>query len=957
MHRYIRPNPPAFAVKVITAVVAAITLSGANAAGLGKLTVLSSLGQPLRAEIELTSVSQDEAGSLMAKMASVQAFRNANVEYNPALMSVHFAIEHRGSRQVVRVTSSQPMNEPYLGFLLELTSNKGQIQREYTFLLDPAELRHSSHQAPIVSPSATSAPVAVKALPGRIAHAEPASAAEDAVPNAKGKSEKRGRRARSAASSDGKYRIKPGDTLGSIAAKHKPDQVSLDQMLVSLYRTNPDAFIGSNMNRLKSGRVMTIPDAATAGSISASDAHNFITAQSSDFNQYRNKLAGTVAKAPSQQTEQTSQGSGGKVTAKVEEQPTAVSKSADRLKLSKENAGTGSKASGTVSTEDKLSKDKSKADAQARVKELEKNIKELQGVLDMKSKDLAAQQKQAESTSANAAQAPAAGASQPAVQPPAAQAPAAQPSPEAQQQDANKPRRTPAPLPPEPNLLDDALDNAPLLGGIAVVVLGLGFFVMRKLRGKKNPDETADQYLTDSPATDAPNSLFGSTGGQSVNTNNSIFNSSFTPSASQLDANEVDPVAEADVYIAYGREAQAIEILKDALRAQPERNTVRVKLLEIYASQNDVMSFDAVASDLYALTKGEGEDWAYAAKLGLSIDPKNPLYADNELLEEAAEKPASLHALTNPVAELDPDSLMASTRLQNSGVLSGNKLRVDAEPVKPSADQLAAPDILLDFGAETDMLEPKTEMLTPQEPAVEQAAVAQQTSSDQEILEVPAQVPEDSAIDFAFEKEDIPAAPAKAAKEELPTVAASEGTMQEFENMLDFYSKKDDVAEKPEAASQPVAQKVAEPVEEQSFEVSFDMPAAEEKVAKPVESASFESIDLSSDIQVAPAKAADPDLASQPAVSAPDDAAALDFDFSSINLDLGSAQPGVNGSTPPVKEASSLAGGAMATKLDLATAYLEIGDKEGARELLEEVVKSGSSPYADKAKEALTKLS
>ena len=83
------------------------------------------------------------------------------------------------------------------------------------------------------------------------------------------------------------------------------------------------------------------------------------------------------------------------------------------------------------------------------------------------------------------------------------------------------------------------------------------------------------------------NSMFGSTGGQSVDTNNSVFNSNFAPSASQLDANEVDPVAEADVYIAYGRDSQAEEILKEALRTQPDRHAVRVKLIEIYFARKD----------------------------------------------------------------------------------------------------------------------------------------------------------------------------------------------------------------------------------------------------------------------------------------------------------------------------------------------------------------------------------
>ncbi|WP_460829722.1 type IV pilus assembly protein FimV, partial [Massilia agilis] len=131
------------ALKTLTASVASAVLvtSSAQAAGLGKLTVLSALGQPLRAEIELTQVAEDEASGLAAKLASPEAFRVANIEFNPALLSLRFAVEHRAGRQFIRITSTQPLNEPFVDMLLELSWNNGKLVREYTFLLDPAELR------------------------------------------------------------------------------------------------------------------------------------------------------------------------------------------------------------------------------------------------------------------------------------------------------------------------------------------------------------------------------------------------------------------------------------------------------------------------------------------------------------------------------------------------------------------------------------------------------------------------------------------------------------------------------------------------------------------------------------------------------------------------------------------------------------------------------------------------
>jgi pilus assembly protein FimV len=154
-----RPSIVSFALKTITSAVAGAVLvaASANAAGLGKLTVLSSLGQPLRAEIELTAVSADDASALVAKLAPVDAFRTANIDFNPALLSLRFEIDQRNGRQIIRVSSSQPINEPFVDMLLELSWTGGRLVREYTFLLDPPDLR--SAQSPQVA-----APVE---LPGR----------------------------------------------------------------------------------------------------------------------------------------------------------------------------------------------------------------------------------------------------------------------------------------------------------------------------------------------------------------------------------------------------------------------------------------------------------------------------------------------------------------------------------------------------------------------------------------------------------------------------------------------------------------------------------------------------------------------------------------------------------------------------------------------------------------------
>ena len=116
----------------------AFVVPGAHAAGLGRLSVQSALGQPLRAEIDVNSVSEDEASTLAVALASQAAFRQANLEFNPALSSLRFEVGKRSDGSyVIRVQSSRPVDEPFLDLLIELTSSTGRVQREYTVLLDP----------------------------------------------------------------------------------------------------------------------------------------------------------------------------------------------------------------------------------------------------------------------------------------------------------------------------------------------------------------------------------------------------------------------------------------------------------------------------------------------------------------------------------------------------------------------------------------------------------------------------------------------------------------------------------------------------------------------------------------------------------------------------------------------------------------------------------------------------
>jgi pilus assembly protein FimV len=924
MHLNTRPKIVSFALKTLTSAVASAVFlsSSAYAAGLGKLTVMSSLGQPLRAEIELTAVSNEEAGVLVAKLAPADAFRLANIEFNPALLSLQFTVEQRNGRQYIKISSSQPVNEPFVDMLLELSWNNGRIVREYTFLLDPAELRTS--QAPQVS-----APVDVLSQGSR-----PVSGSNyrpAAKPVAQPKPEQPKPEQPPSDSKADEYKVKSGDTLGKIAAQLKPVDVSLDMMLVALYRANPDAFIGQNMNRLKSGQILSVPDSATIkGGGAAGEARGVVVAHAADFNAYRNKLAGQVATAAPQKAPDTAQSAGGKITAKVEERPTAANEAKDQLKLSKATpaSATAAKPAG-ASVEDKIAKEKALADATARVKELERNVGDLEKIMTVKSK-----------TGAEASTPPVA-AIKPAEKP-AAALPKAAPPP------IKTAVKKPAPV-AEPSFIDMLMDNIAVVGGAAAVlllgVLGIGM----ARRRKQEPKSPTEPSILGAPTDQPP--MFAETGGASVDTNNSVFNSSFAPSASQLDTNEVDPVAEADVYIAYGRDAQAEEILKEALRTHPERTPVRLKLLEIYAARKDARAFEMQAGELYGMSKGQGDDWAQAAALGLSIDPLNPLYAN-----------ASSAAPAVASAQEQGQQAMLSQQLDDA--------------LGSDADDASLMD--LDLG-----------LATPAEAAPAPAAPAPV-----------AKVDDDQSLDFdlgGLSFEPVSASEPIA----MPGPAATPAVAEEA-----------DMTFTPAAA--PAA--AAPTPEEQSFDMAFDMafdtpaPAAGEN--KPADlsldlgndisndlSAEFDMADLDKSLDLPPlatpsapaAAALDPmlDLDSM-SFDLPGDAAAAPqaetitsddghdftavpdlplpetpspkFDMSSIDLDL-PAGAGEN-AAPEFQEVAapsepgemSAAHMEMETKLDLAIAYQEIGDKEGARELLDEVIKGGNNEQVSKANDMRAKL-
>ncbi|AYR25498.1 FimV/HubP family polar landmark protein [Herbaspirillum rubrisubalbicans] len=792
----------------------ALTLAlplGAHAAGLGKLTVLSALGQPLRAEIEVTSVSAEEAGKLTARLAPAEAFRRANMDYNPVLSSLSFVIEQRQGRHFIRISSSQPVSDPFVDLLLELSAGNARQMREYTFLLDPADSKTPRNAqvapltpgnapaattpaaapaaapatpaavAPAAEPTPAAAPVAAPAAP--VAAATPAPAATPAAPAASAPSsapipisgeepaasivqrpapsalaEELIRRqqaspdntpasaspdavaavpsasgsvkpaaaapagsAAAPAGKSGEYRVKPGDTLAGIATRNQPANVSLDQMLIALYRANPDAFQGNNINRLRAGKILAIPDQPSAAAVDRDEARSMVVAQAQDFNAYRNKLAGQVANAPAGKPGSSRHSGGGKITTRVEERA-GNQDARDRLELSRANKGRGKTGNTGTAAEDKAASERALAEANDRVKDLEKNVDNLQKLLELKNKTIAemsAQQQKpadaakpavADNGAAKAENQPAEAAT-PTPAPTPAPAAATTPQPVASAKPTDKGDKSGG------SFLDKVKENPYIVAGagvlVALLAAGGGVLAMRR-RKKKTEDGPTEPTIEPEPApapAPEPAAAIAEPSPEPVAEAPAAEVAEAEPVAAAAPVEEapVDPIAEADMYIAYGRDEQAEDILKLALQTQPERQALHSKLLEIYAKRGDVANFNRVALNLHALSGGLNEAWVKAAALGLELDPTNPLYggAPAEPEPVVAEEPGMEFDLSDfKGAELQPEPVATAAAAAAPMDLGKdidfdldleNGAKPDAsEPILPASSGATSASMLLD---------------------------------------------------------------------------------------------------------------------------------------------------------------------------------------------------------------------------------------------------------------------
>ncbi|MCG7875115.1 MAG: hypothetical protein JAY75_10250 [Candidatus Thiodiazotropha taylori] len=901
-------------LSLAVAVATALSPVGALALGLGEIHPQSALNQAFKADIDLLSVSQEELQDVRVSLASREAFEKAGMERPYLLTGLKFApMLTPAGKPVISISSSDAIREPFLNFLIEVNWPKGRLVREYTVLLDPPVTLKRAPQ-PVTAPTTTMTPTT------QVSRSRPAVVT-------------------SSTSSEGGAReygpVQPNDNLWNIAKGMQRSDESVEQVMMALQRHNPSAFINNNVNNLKVGKILRLPEDSGVTSISKREARDEFLAQTRAWQAERTgdarrpvvseKPVKTEAKEEDRLRLISAKPGEGEAAERegIAESESEINRLQDEIMLVRESN------EGVVQENDAL---------RSRVQELEKQIQDIQRLLTLKSDQLAeiqtaqdiAAEKMEEMEAVEAVpteapetemepavaedvtptepevepktaeveapvvpvppgtvieevdiearidealqqEAPVVETTPPAVEP--APAPAPTPAPTAQPEPAKPPV---AVLPPKKvSYFDSIKENSTLLGivgGVAVLLIGLLWMIMR--RRKEAEAEFAESILV-SPDSGVVTAGKEDSSSLTAPTDETSFMSDFSPSdidALQDETGEVDPLSEADVYIAYGRYQQAEELIKQAIEKNPEREELKHKLAEIYFSAKKHQDFNSLAQQLHdaGLEDKEPETWSKIAAMGKELDPSYALFA------------GAAGMAAGGVAAADE-------ALDDLGLDLGSEPAAEAEEMAETPEAQDSSDLEID-SMDLSGLENLDEM--------DSESLEGNLSLDSEFLnkmesgESPAE--EEEALDIDLSDLDMDSEQSSAAEEPQPFDLS-------------------DVEGDSEIAADLGASDVSDAIELEDSETLDNLDL--ESIEKELEG-------LSSDLDSEDSEAVDELSLLQ---------------SHSENLDLDSTDE-------------------ITTKLDLARAYIDMGDIEGAKSILDEVSSEGSEAQQKEAQELLNGL-
>ncbi|MFJ2324155.1 FimV/HubP family polar landmark protein [Pseudomonas sp. NPDC087817] len=876
--------------KLVLAIAAASALSSgmAHALGLGELTLKSTLNQPLVAEIELLDVKDLTAAEVVPSLASPEDFAKAGVDRQAFLNDLTFTpVLNASGKSVLRVTSSKPLSEPMVKFLVQVMWPNGRLLRDYSVLLDPSKF----------SPQTADAA------------AQPAPSQTIAAPT-------------TGATHPTQYTTTPRDTLWEIAAKARTGG-SVQQTMLAIQALNPDAFIGGNINRLKTGQVLRLPDSVQSTALPQTKAIAEVAAQNEAWRQGRRYVAkpGTGQ----QQLDATKRGRANTGAAQNTSDNLSLVSAESAKARGKGPAGDAKALSNKLAvTQESLDTTRrDNEELKSRMSDLQSQLDKLQKLIELKNNQLAKMQAEGAGAApaANAAVAPVpAITAELAATPPATPAEAASPTPESAiappvDTPAETPVVEPKPVVDDEKTFNELLTNPILLGligGGAVVLLLLLLLLARRRKAQQEAEKhlrmarALSEEQEFSAEQDLPESSFEGleTPAASVKLN--------TPAPAPTPAPIVTPVVmaepiaaplvapaadrsddvldKAQSHINAGRLNQAAALLEEGVSLEPQRSDLRLKLMEVYGQQGDRDAFVGQERQLVA----NGDNFAKVEELK-SRFPAMAVVAAAGLAAAAV------------AAELDAQ-YVKDLLLDEPEV---------AEPApSPVEDDLdSAFDLSLD---DLDNITPVTPepVVEPQAPVELDEFPSDDDLSFESVLQQQTEIKEnlDDLSDFDLDL-DLGAEPA-------PAVDLADD---------DFLLDLDEGVKDLPPVEPPVVADV--PQDDLELPADFDLSLADEMDSNPAaepDAFASELDDVNAELDRLSQSIAEPTFTEADAAIG-DDLGEDDFDF--------------------------LAGtDEAATKLDLAQAYIDMGDNDGARDILNEVLTEGDEKQRGEAKEMLSNL-
>lgn len=689
------------------AVSTALMTSQAWSLGLGELKTESGLNQPLNAEIVLLSSKDLQESDLRAKIASFEAYERYGVTREPFHSLLRFEVYSKGDgSKAIRVSSDSPIKEPYVNIIIELDWPQGKLMREYTLLLDPPVFNKTT---PVVSSEPSQTQVTPTQRPSRVTEEvkrtteptkttqrEPEVSQEPkqtvSEPVARAEATQR----RSAPVFDGNsWSVGRGQTLWSIASQVRPNNATVQQTLIALYRSNPDAFINNDINRLKAGYELSVPEQSYIDGISHAEA----------LSEYRKSLSGNQAPLDVRKTvtetearnDSTTQG-GRLSIASVEDsslnQAGGSETDSDSVDELQNEVNTLREAVETLKLQNQQLKEELEAKdelADTGVQLEDDTLAVLSGSAEVAEDSLPIDSPQEQETIEESA----------ADEADSAIAQASEPETSSQPTPSNKSQTR------EESFYEaDGFWYWAGGGLLALLVLAGGAVYWRN----RQPPEEGESSLIPS---------FGGSGAKKepVSPRDSFLNKD----KMKLDDAPSDPISEADVLIARGKMTEANHVLEQALSKDPDNDEIRVKYMEILASQKNATKF-------HELKKGLSKDFDHDSKLGLKVASLSSLV---EPVKAAASE-------SKPEAKLPDEDDVFGYDQPNEGEAVDVDLSSELEATEePEVDTTSADDSL-DF----DLSDFEKEV---EETANEEKLKAEPVKQTAE---------SDNSIDFSLDDED-----------------------------------------------------------------------------------------------------------------------------------------------------------------------------------------------------------